>query len=378
MMSKPKFALDTPAGRDLDRVVRFSGWCLSAEGRPADQLLLRVGGVDAVSLERTPRWDLADAFAQFPEAVLGGFNGDLAVPDAAGSGDRLDIELVARFGSNEIVLFANRYRVAADATPLRARPRSYDLAAVLESMPSAPADGVPARWPAYILGVPHFHDAGAIPSIRALEPGPTPPYSDGARSVIDAVPAGGLYLDLGCGIRRQEEVRGNGIYLDAVHFRGVDVVNSRARLPLRDASVDAVVSLAVFEHLPDPFAMAAELHRVLKPGGAIWIETAFLQPMHADPGHYFNMTLEGLRRVFARFAIDAAGVLPHQYPSFALRMQIDHVLPYMRDGEWKTALRDFGERVREGGAALDAALGPIGRRTLSAGVYIRGRKVQSN
>jgi hypothetical protein len=124
--------------------------------------------------------------------------------------------------------------------------------------------------------------------------------------------------------------------------------------------------------------MAAELHRVLKPDGAVWIETAFLQPMHADPSHYFNMTLEGLRRVFARFAIDAGGVLPHQRASFALRMQIDHVLPYMHDGEWKTGLREFAERVREGGTALDDALGPIGRRTLSAGVYILGRKVQSN
>jgi Methyltransferase domain len=377
-MSNPKFALDTPAGRVLARVTRFSGWCLSTEGRPADRLLLRVGGVDAVSLERTPRWDLADAFAQFPEAVLGGFDGDLPVPDLARSGDRLDVELVARFGDNEFVLRGDRYRVAEDAPPPRPRPRSYDPAAVLESMPAPPTKAVPAQWPAYILGVPHFHDPGVIPSIRALEPGPTPTYSDGARAVIDAIPPGGLYLDLGCGIRRQEEIFENGIYLDAVHFRSVDVVSSRARLPLRDASVDAVVSLAVFEHLPDPFAMAAELHRVLKPDGAVWIETAFLQPMHADPGHYFNMTLEGLRRVFARFAIDAGGVLPHQQASFALRMQINHVLPYVRDGEWKTALQEFTDRVREGGAALDDALGPIGRRTLSAGVYILGRKVQSN
>jgi SAM-dependent methyltransferase len=373
-----KFALDTPTGRDLGRVVRFSGWCLDADGRAADQLLLRAGGVDAASLERTPRWDLAEAFPDFPEAVLGGFNGDFAVPDGATKGERLDIDLVARYGNHETVLCSQRYRVGADAEPAPPRPRSYRLVDVLESMPPEAHNRPPSRWPAYVLGVPHFHDAGSAPSIRALEPGPTPPYSDGAREVIDAVPPGGLYLDLGCGIRRAEEIRPYGIYLDAVHFRGVDVVSSRARLPLRDASVDAVVSLAVFEHLPDPFAMAAELHRVLKPGGAIWIETAFLQPMHADPGHYFNMTLEGLRRVFAPFTIDAGGVLPHQYPSFALRMQIGHALPYMRDGDWKQALQAFMDRVREGGAELDAALGPIGRRTLAAGVYIRGRKDRSN
>ena len=374
-MPKFTFALDTPAGQDLDRVVRFSGWCLCDDGLPADEIRLRVNGVDAVALERTPRWDLADAFPDLPEAVLGGFGGDLPLPDRARRGDHYDIELVARGVNGESVLCGNHYCAADDAIPVRTRARSYDLASVLEAMPADAAAGWPQRWPARILGTPHFHDPGAVPSIRVLEPGPTPPYSDGARTVIDALPAGGLYLDLGCGIRRQEEVREFGIYLDAVHFRGVDVVNSRARLPLRDASVDAIVSLAVFEHLPDPFAMAEELHRILKPGGTVWIETAFLQPMHADPGHYFNMTLEGLRRVFRHFHIDAGGVQSHQNPSFALRMQIDQVLPYMRAGEWKTRLREFAESIAGHGPALDEALGPIGRRTLAAGYYIRARKL---
>lgn len=373
-MPKPKFALDTPAARDLARAERFSGWCLGADGRPADQILLRVDGRDVVALERAPRWDLAGAFPDFPEAVLGGFNGDLPLPDLAPQGERLDVELVARFGAGDSVLCRERFRIAEAPRPPVARERSYRLEDVLEAMPAPASARFATNWPALVLGTPHFHDPGTAPSIRVLEPGPTPPYSDGARAVIDAVAPGGLYLDLGCGIRRQEEVRPFGIYLDAVHFRGVDIVNSRARLPLRDASVDAIVSLAVFEHLPDPFAMATELHRVLKPGGTVWIETAFLQPMHADPGHYFNMTLEGLKRVFARFAIDAGGVLPHQHPSFALRMQIDHVLPYMADGEPRRLLQEFSENVRRNGVALDAALGPIGRRTLSAGVYIRAHK----
>ncbi len=40
-------------------------------------------------------------------------------------------------------------------------------------------------------------------------------------------------------------------------------------LPLADASVDLVFSYAVFEHISDPTFVAAELHRVVKPGG--WV-----------------------------------------------------------------------------------------------------------
>ena len=72
-----KFALDTPNGSEIPRAVRFSGWCLNEAGLPADALELRVDGVAVAQLERTPRWDLASAFPLLPEAVLGGFVGDL-------------------------------------------------------------------------------------------------------------------------------------------------------------------------------------------------------------------------------------------------------------------------------------------------------------
>lgn len=53
------------------------------------------------------------------------------------------------------------------------------------------------------------------------------------------------------------------------HLDEAHVVAPGAPLPLPDESVDIIVSWAVFEHLDDPAATAAELDRVLRPGG--WI-----------------------------------------------------------------------------------------------------------
>ncbi|KLO32241.1 methyltransferase domain-containing protein [Mycobacterium haemophilum] len=48
------------------------------------------------------------------------------------------------------------------------------------------------------------------------------------------------------------------------------------RLPLRDNTVDAVVSIAVLQLVPDPAAALAEMARVLRPGGglAVMVPTA--------------------------------------------------------------------------------------------------------
>ena len=374
-----RFALDTPAGRDLDGVTRFSGWCLTDDGMPVDGLFLRVNGTNTVQLERLPRLDLVGAFPQYPEAAQGGFAGDLALPGWAAAGARFDVEVIARHQQAEQVMARRTFRLEPKVPARTPRARSYQLADILERAPvadiwgSAASARAPVSWPAFVLGAAHFHDAGGLPTLRLLEHGATNAYSSGALDVINATRAPALFLDLGCGIRREQDMRPNGVYLDAVHFRDVDIVSTQARLPLRDNSVDAVVSLSVFEHLPDPFAMAAEIRRVLKPGGTAWIETAFMQPLHADPGHYFNMTLQGLLRTFSGFEIDESGVLSHHVPSQSLRMQLDHVLPYMQDGEWKRTLSALLGRLVSDGAALDDAMGPIGRRILAAGVYFRGR-----
>ena len=57
------------------------------------------------------------------------------------------------------------------------------------------------------------------------------------------------------------------ITLDLFDYETVDIVCSMEALPFAANSVDGFVSLAVIEHLPDPFAVVESLYRASRPGG---------------------------------------------------------------------------------------------------------------
>lgn len=108
--------------------------------------------------------------------------------------------------------------------------------------------------------------------------------------------AGGLILD--CGAGSKAEYHPNIVNLEIVAYPSTDVLAVGEYLPFSDASFDAVMSVAVLEHVRDPFRCAAEIVRVLKPGGDLLCAVPFLQPLHGYPHHYFNATPQGVRRLF--------------------------------------------------------------------------------
>jgi ubiquinone/menaquinone biosynthesis C-methylase UbiE len=77
-----------------------------------------------------------------------------------------------------------------------------------------------------------------------------------------------------------------------------DVLGVAEELPFVDNAFDAVISVAVLEHVRDPFSAAKEITRVLKPGGKLFGYVPFLQPFHGYPNHYYNMTRVDLANLF--------------------------------------------------------------------------------
>lgn len=88
-------------------------------------------------------------------------------------------------------------------------------------------------------------------------------------------------LDCGAGDRAFPDER--VISLEYLDFELPHVFGDGHALPFADEVFDAVFSQAVMEHMRDPYMAAKEIARVLKPGGLIYVESAFLQPLHAVP-----------------------------------------------------------------------------------------------
>lgn len=74
--------------------------------------------------------------------------------------------------------------------------------------------------------------------------------------------------------------------LDPVDTYHPDIVGDIHDLPLGDGSLDAVICIAVLEHVENPIRAMQEVYRVLKPGGYAFLYVPFLYYYHAEKGYY--------------------------------------------------------------------------------------------
>lgn len=127
-----------------------------------------------------------------------------------------------------------------------------------------------------------------------------PIYPFNARKVITehVDPAKNLVVDVGAGARR---VHPDIITLDLFDYDTVDIVCSVDRLPFAPNSVDGFVSLAVIEHLPDPFAMVESLYRATRAGGFGIHDVPFLYHFHESPRDFMRFTHMGLMLLFKKW-----------------------------------------------------------------------------
>ena len=89
----------------------------------------------------------------------------------------------------------------------------------------------------------------------------------------------------------------------SIDLRQTPLVNIVARgeqIPLGSAQFDLVICTQMLEYVPDPRAVIAEIHRVLKPGGSLLLTVPAIFPRDSEQNTW-RFLPEGLRQMLGAF-----------------------------------------------------------------------------
>lgn len=189
---------------------------------------------------------------------------------------------------------------------------------------------------------------------------------DGGRPVIATFGAG----EIGLGsepLHQSPDVR--VVSFDIYASPNVTFVADAHSVPLRDGSVDAVWLQGILELVVDPQRVVAEAARILKPGGLMFTDTAFMFPICEGPYDFNRWSPSGLRWLFRDFDVLSSGQStgPGTMVVLAIRFLLQSLLRSTKLGQiaafpfvWIRLL----DRLCDDRRALDA----------SVGMFIFGRK----
>lgn len=141
------------------------------------------------------------------------------------------------------------------------------------------------------------------------------------RPIVDSVRAAvkhltGELLDVGCGNRPY------ALLLSPTKYVGLDVATSPhdhtrfdatfdgVNIPFQDAQFDSLLCTEVLEHAREPQRLAAEIGRVLRPGGHALLTVPFVLNHHEQPHDFHRFTRYGLDELLRTAGLEAVWVRP--------------------------------------------------------------------
>jgi SAM-dependent methyltransferase len=287
--------------------------------------------------------------------------------------------------SDEVAAAADDGRLSDRARSLLPLLRCPETGEELEELPDGGLRSVTSgrRWPVMAGRPVLFPGMDAPEIITAAHEGNA--LSGRARQLIADATGRVLHLSGGGTVVGGDNV----IDVDAAVFGPTDVVGDAHHLPFADETFDLVVAMNAFEHYADPPAVVARLHRLLKPGGLVFLHTAFLQPLHEAPHHYYNTTRFGLERWFAGFETLDLTVSDNFSPAFTLSWLASEAEAILAEdvsagaahefrdtpmGRFSDYWRDPTQRAADDGWDIFAKVTPASRERMAAGFEYLGRR----
>lgn len=296
--------LDSPRAQPVYGEFEIRGWAVSTS--PIRRIFVEQPG-DALTFAFTERPDVRAAYPQHAHAT--GFVGSL-------TGNFIREGRVVFKIESDAGVTEHAQQLASPHFPPSFPPPDFPITEELKQKKIARLTGrlaCPAckrRMPDGVSRCPHcgadFQLSPMLldfftPAQRATIPAndATPASRGGIDEVMHAIiaqHADGLILDCGAGLK--DRVYPNVINLEIMDYPCTDVRAFNESLPFADATFDAVFTLAVLEHVRDPFAAGREIIRVLKPGGILYSMVPLMVPFHGYPNHFYNMTIEGHKNLY--------------------------------------------------------------------------------
>jgi len=132
--------------------------------------------------------------------------------------------------------------------------------------------------------------------------------------------------------------------LDLLSGKEVDVQGDLLHLPIKDKSVDTLLCTGVLEHVSDPNVAVQEMYRVLKFEGRVFMETPFIQSVHAAPKDFCRWTPDGLRKLMTSFEILELKIVagPASALAWLLQETLAMLFSFHNELLYKIGLRLFG------------------------------------
>jgi SAM-dependent methyltransferase len=91
--------------------------------------------------------------------------------------------------------------------------------------------------------------------------------------------------------------------VDMAEGKGVDVVVDLTKTlgPLKESYFDLGICCSVLEHVDKPWIFAANLGKLIRPGGRLYMSVPWVWRYHAYPDDYFRFSHRGVMTLFDEF-----------------------------------------------------------------------------